>query len=137
MNADIDLVVGDAVLAAYNSVVGPPARIENLASSASNVVAGGKRGESVPLTGMLCLRTHRGEARRELGRQHHSPVNSDPRRSVLDADDLGIADAAHLDVELSLANGALDAIAALAGEVVDARGGITSLYRPNIRIDRA
>lgn len=39
-NIDLDLVVGEANLSAVDSVVGAPAVIKDLASSASNIVAG-------------------------------------------------------------------------------------------------
>jgi hypothetical protein len=60
---------------------------------------------------------------------HDIPVSRLTGGGVLDAHDLGVTNTAHLDAKLALGNGAADAIATLAGKVVDAGRSVTSLYR--------
>lgn len=58
---------------------------------------------------------------------HDIPVGRLTGSGVLDAHDLRVANTAHLDGELALGNGAADAVAPLAGKIVDAGSSVTSL----------
>ena len=115
-------MVRNTQLAPLDRVIRPPASVKDQASRTGDIVAI-----------VILHQHHRFPSVRYVGARKNSPVRLLERARRLAAHDLGVTDPTHLDVVLVCPDAAVDALAALAGEVLQASCCVGCLYERGIK----